>query len=48
MKDGEKKEDMFRIVQMSSAVAEPQDKRCYTEVGEGLRKELGGHKVMGR
>lgn len=38
MKDGEKKEDMFRMVQMSSVVDEPQDKGCYTEVGEGLRK----------
>lgn len=38
MKDGEKKEDVFRMVQMSSGVDEPQDKGRYTEVGEGLRR----------
>lgn len=38
IKEGEKKEEVFRRVQGSSGIDEPQDKRLCTEVGKWPRR----------
>lgn len=38
MEDGKKKEEVFIMVQISSGLDKPQDKGCYTQVDEGLRR----------